>query len=137
MRGGVANVLTNGKPTFLGYVSAAFSTDGSYVAASHNDGMVRIWSVRTGHLMRKVKAHRECVYGLACMPDGKGLVSASWDRTLEYWDTGSLDVTRSRTVSHDSHRGVDEQPVREFFGHTVRYSSVPFLLFCNSLVPLL
>jgi WD40 repeat protein len=33
-----------------------------------------------GQLMRRAHAHKDSVYSVAFMPDGKGLVSGSWDR---------------------------------------------------------
>jgi WD40 repeat protein len=123
----------NPGPTFLnepGFSSAVFSPDGRHVAASHFDGMVRIWDARTGQLMRRVKAHMDWVNHVAFIPDGKGLVSSSSDGTLRYWDISSLCTARFRARSQtvrDPPReatGVEEQtrPEREFLGHEVRCS---------------
>jgi WD40 repeat protein len=106
------------------YSSAVFSPDGRYVAASHRDGVVRMWDVRTGRLVRRVRGHAEWVYGVAFMPDGKGLMSGGWDKTLKYWDITSLNATRSYRKS----KGVEEQsrPEREFTGHTVSFVVLSF-----------
>jgi WD40 repeat protein len=45
------------------------------VAASHRDGIVRMWDVCTGQLTRRMKAHLDWANCVAFMPDGKGLVS--------------------------------------------------------------
>jgi WD40 repeat protein len=77
--------LTEDNPMLLDqphYRSAVFSPDGRYVAASHRDGMVRIWCVRTGQLRRRVKAYMNWVNDIAFMPDGKDLVSGRRDKTL-------------------------------------------------------
>jgi len=92
--------------------------------------------VYTGQLTRRMKAHADLASYVAFMPDGKGLVSGSWDRKLRYWDVSSLDSTRSQTTRTSS--GMDEQtwrPEREFVGHGVSwfimifmYSGSPFAL---------
>ena len=52
--------------------------------------MVRIWDVRTSELLETLRGHRDGVWGVAFTPDGRGLVSGSWDETLKYWDISRL-----------------------------------------------
>jgi glucose repression regulatory protein TUP1 len=130
MRDGATEVLPEDNPMVLDspcYLSAGFSPNGRCIAASHRDGLVRIWNVNTGHLMRRVLAHADYVYGIAFTPDGKGLVSGCSDKTLKYWDTSSLSTTRRSPTTTDLHGHVEEQiqPEREFFGHEVRLSYSP------------
>lgn len=139
IRDGASELLTEDSPTFLDnpcYTSAIFSPDGRYVAASHRDGVVRIWDARTSTFLRRVRAHVDWVFDVRLMPDGKGLLSGSADRTLGYWDIGSLYTTRFSPKSSMRKRlprevtGVEEQtrPERRFLGHTVRsfYSTSHF-----------
>jgi glucose repression regulatory protein TUP1 len=97
MRYGPIRVLTDDTHTLVddgsSYSSALFSPDERYVAASHGDGMVRIWNARTGQLVRRVKAHMGWANDIAFMPDGKGLMSAGEDKTLKYLDLSSLYAT--------------------------------------------
>jgi WD40 repeat protein len=89
--------------------------------------MVRIWDIRTGQLLRRVRAHRDFVYDVAFMPNGKALVSGSEDRALKYWGVSSSDTTRffarSPTTNDLDSRasGVETRPEREFLGHEVRW----------------
>ncbi|KAK1229311.1 hypothetical protein PQX77_007629 [Marasmius sp. AFHP31] len=69
-----------------GVTSVKFSSDGRYVAAGHSDGSVRIWEVATGQLVGRLQGHGDSIYSLAFTPDASGLVSASLDKTLKYWD---------------------------------------------------
>ena len=95
MRYGAGRVLADNTHTHhegSSYTCALFSPDERYVAASHHDGMVRIWSARTGQLMRRVRAHVAWANDVAFMPDGKGLMSAG-DKTLKYLDVSSLYAT--------------------------------------------
>jgi WD40 repeat protein len=136
MRYGAAKSLAEDIPTFIDrpyYWSAVFSPNGRYVAASHRDGIVRIWDVRTGQLIRRFKADIGAVSGIAFMPDGKGLVSGGAEGILRYWDISSLYTTRASQMANDlpGHvPGMEDhpEPERAFVGHTVRLSISLFSL---------
>ena len=106
------------------YCSAVFSPDGRYIAACHYDGMVRVWNVRTGQVSRRVTARARWATDVAFMPDGKGLISGSFDWTPRYWDISSLDPpgfrARSQIINDSNREGSEEaQPKRVFSGHEV------------------
>ena len=137
MRDGAGKFLTEDNPTFIDdpcYSSTVFCPDGRYVAASHRDGVVRVWDVRTGQLMRRVKAHMCRAYGVVFMPDREGLLSAGKDMTLKYWDIGTLYISRSGGSSQTTNSvdgcvsAVEEQTrsKRKFSGHKVQS---PFVCF--------
>ena len=115
MRSGFEKVLTAGvvrDPLESHcYTSAVFSPDGKHVAASHNDGTVRMWNVSSGRMVRRLAAGVDWVNDLAFFPDGKGLVSAGRDRTLRCFDVSDL-----------SEHGVRDETcaMRHFMGHKVR-----------------
>ena len=52
--------------------------------------MVRIWDARTGELLEKLGGHKGSVDSVAFTPNGRGLVSGSWDKTVKYWDVSRL-----------------------------------------------
>ena len=118
------------------YTSAVFNHDGRHVAASHRDGMVRVWHVRTGQLMRRVKAHMGIAYDIGFTPDGKGLVTGGKGSTLKYWDISTLNSTliRGRSQASDLDRSVyalkeQTRPEREYSGHKVcLFDSPSFVL---------
>jgi WD40 repeat protein len=131
MHDGATKLMIDENIIFLNmpcYLSAVFSLDGTYVAACHSDGMVRIWDVCTGQLTRTIKAHLHCASCVVFTSDGKGLVSAGWDYKLRYWDVSYLDFIRSREKSRmlkNSHRenpGIVKtwEPEWEFLGDEVR-----------------
>ena len=37
----------------------------------------------------KQSAHSDCVFSVAFSPDGKTIVSGSYDKTLKVWDAGA------------------------------------------------
>ncbi|KAJ7269560.1 chromatin associated protein [Mycena rebaudengoi] len=80
-----------------GITSVAISPSGTRVAAGSLDALVRVWDVRTGALVRRLKGHGDSVYSVAFVPDsgvgvggarGLGLVSGGLDRTVRGWDVG-------------------------------------------------
>ena len=93
-----------------------------YLAAGDPEGMLRVWNVRTGRLVENWAGHEEGVYGVAFMPNGKGLVSSSVDKTVKYWDISesvAVPMTRSQ---QDTMTGVVAETKEEmimFQGHTV------------------
>lgn len=74
--------------TDVGITSFARSADGNYLVVGSMDGVNRIWDLRSGNLVQRLRGHSEAVYSIACTPDGRGLVSGSLDRTVKYWDVG-------------------------------------------------
>ena len=100
-----------------GVTSVAISPNGQYVAAGSLDTIVRIWDVATGHLVERLRVHRDSVYSVVFTPDGKGIVSGSLDKTLKYWDVSGL-MARPPT----------DKPspcTMSFLGHKVRGSILP------------
>ena len=92
MRDGSSRVFLD---TQARYYSLRLSPDGRYIAATDYPGMLRIWDFRSGQRV-KWRAHSDEKKDrppatIAFMPDGKGLVTGSWDKTLKYWDVSSLD----------------------------------------------
>jgi WD domain, G-beta repeat len=57
-------------------------------AASPSDALalVSLWHVR-GRTLRHLRGHGDVVTAVAWVADGRGLVSASWDRSVRLWDT--------------------------------------------------
>ena len=75
---------------------AAISPDGESIAASDQDGMIRIWDARTGQQLRSFRAHAKHARSIAFSPDGLRLASGGWDGTVKVWDaqTGGLMAQR-------------------------------------------
>lgn len=66
--------------------SVAFSPDGETIAmGSAKDGNIRIAAVR-GRVLADIKGHEDTVSDLAFSPDGKSVLSVSYDKTAKLWD---------------------------------------------------
>ncbi|WP_310410213.1 eIF2A-related protein [Chamaesiphon sp. OTE_8_metabat_110] len=73
--------------------SAIFTPDGTQIVSSSQDGIVRVWDVWTGNIVRLLRGHDP---GLILMvdynPHSGSIASASEDRTVKVWEaaTGNL-----------------------------------------------
>jgi WD40 repeat protein len=65
--------------------SVALSADDWFVVSGRDDGTVRLWEWRTGHV-QTFKGHTGRVWCVALAPDGKRIASASADGTVKLWD---------------------------------------------------
>jgi WD40 repeat protein len=64
----------------------ALSPDGKrIVTGCYPDGVVRVWDIETGKELRKYEGHTGSVFDVAYFPDGKRIVSVSFDRTARIW----------------------------------------------------
>ena len=80
------NFRTFTAPTRLSFSCLAIDPSAEIVcAASHDSFDVHLWSVQTGALLDRLSGHEGPVSTLAFTPDGRYLVSGSWDRTIRVW----------------------------------------------------
>jgi WD40 repeat protein len=65
--------------------TAEFSRDGRLVATGGDDGMVRVWNTRTGHLAQTI-VHPGPVESVAFAPNGRELLSFGPHRVVYIWE---------------------------------------------------
>jgi WD40 repeat protein len=68
----------------------AFSNDNRWLAAGDRRGLITVWDVASGKLVRSFPGHSDAVSGLAFAPDGRTLASGSDDATVLLWDVAHL-----------------------------------------------
>jgi len=70
---------------------AAFSRDGAHIATGGDDGVVRVWDVRTRSVVFESKAdgHKVRVCSVAFSPDGMSVASGGVDRSAKLWNIAS------------------------------------------------
>jgi WD40 repeat protein len=70
--------------------SAAFSPDGTRIAASGMDFRVRIWNTKTGDLLKRLSGPRTYgVFPISFSPDGARIVAPSMVGTVDIWDAAT------------------------------------------------
>jgi WD40 repeat protein len=85
--------------------SAQFSPDGRLVVTTflhsavvhpaggvpclYTDRVARIWDAATGEELRILKGHTSRVASACFSPDGRRVVTTSWDKTARVWDTAT------------------------------------------------
>jgi WD40 repeat protein len=92
-----------------GVYSVAFSIDGKYVVSGGCDkyddsrpsctqGSARVWEAATGKEISRM-VHEGNVYSVAFSPNGKYVVSGSWDNTARVWEAATgKEISR---IMHD------------------------------------
>jgi WD40 repeat protein len=87
--------VENGPPVSVlegqsgGVTDVAFSPDGSRIATSSDDGMVRLFDAHTGATQLVLRGSGCAVYGVNFSPDGTKLASTSWCDGVRIW---ALDI---------------------------------------------
>ena len=75
-----------------------FSADGSkIITASGITGLygeARIWNAADGTLMLTIRGHRDAIYAAVPSPDGRYLVTGSYDRAIILWDVATGEEVR-------------------------------------------
>jgi WD40 repeat protein len=78
--------------------AVAFNPAGTQLATACHDGIVRIWDLGKGQILKAINAHTtpavSPVYCVAWSADGKQVVSGSLDHSLKLWDAASGNLVR-------------------------------------------
>jgi serine/threonine protein kinase len=87
--------------------AVALSPDGKLAASGggqsnpRTDHEVHLWDTKTGNPIHRLRGHSNIIRALAFLPDGKHLLSASWDKSLCMWDT----TTGAQVHRFEGHKG--------------------------------
>jgi WD40 repeat protein len=73
-----------------GTEAVGFSRDGRRLASSGNDGMVRIWSLSTGHPPAALDGRSSWLPRIAFSADGQTLAAAGSDNHIRVWDPADI-----------------------------------------------
>ncbi|MBA2677985.1 MAG: WD40 repeat domain-containing protein, partial [Ktedonobacteraceae bacterium] len=67
-------------------VTAAWSSDGKWLASGSTDGKVKVWKPFTGEEQLNYTDHSSELRSVAWSHDSMRIVSTSWDRTVKVWE---------------------------------------------------
>jgi eukaryotic-like serine/threonine-protein kinase len=105
--------------------TATFSPDGRRLATLYDgftdfflpdgvqrftDEVVRVWDATTGQPLFPLKGHTDRVVSAAFSPDGRQLLTASWDRTARLWDAATGKELRVLAGAASALRGASFSP---------------------------
>ncbi|MEM6450653.1 MAG: caspase family protein [Cyanobacteria bacterium P01_D01_bin.105] len=80
--------------------AVAFSPDGTTLATASRDGLIKLWNISNGGLIRTLSGHQGWANTVSWHPDGQQLASGGEDKKLKVWDTASGQMLWEK----DSHR---------------------------------
>ncbi|KAI1787994.1 WD40-repeat-containing domain protein [Ganoderma leucocontextum] len=87
------------KPLLLSQAHAfSFDPESRRIATAHGieqNAIPRIWDLTTGVLLAVLAGHTESVNVVSFSPDGRSLLSPSWDGSARIWDAESGEQTAS------------------------------------------
>jgi WD40 repeat protein len=84
------------------------------LAAGCGDGQVRIYRCSDGQAVANLTGHSRTVMALALSPDGKTLVSSSFDGTVAFWDVPSFKQRARFKLDENAAGGLAFAPNGEF-----------------------
>jgi WD40 repeat protein len=106
------------------YYSLRLISGGRYITATNYSGELTIVDYRTGQ-----EVGWKCHDGpatIAPMPNGVGLVTGGWDKTLKFWDLSGLGEIQDGTL--------ELTETLSFAGHIVRFANSVSLINLNLLL---
>ena len=71
------------------YNAIAFSPDGGLIATGTGEGLVRIWDVQSGEVLRTLEGHIYAVRYVLFSPDGTMIASGASDNTARVWQVST------------------------------------------------
>jgi WD40 repeat protein len=58
-----------------------------------------VWDVASGRALPMLRGHTDQVWGVAFAPDGRALVTGSWDGTARLWGVSTAEIARRRLAA--------------------------------------
>ena len=99
--------------------SLRFNEDGRYIASGEHP-WIRIFNVRVGKCVASYQGHDDVVWCLVFAPDGKGLVTGSWDKRVIHWNMSRFESTECDNSQKGDISRHNLMEISRFVGHKVR-----------------
>ena len=91
--------LFNAHTFALDINTQAVSKDKSLLALVYHNDLIRIYSLRTGKLIQKLKSKEGNIHTIDFSADGKKLISGTWNNYATLWDVKKGTVLTKKNVS--------------------------------------
>jgi WD40 repeat protein/serine/threonine protein kinase len=85
-----ARPLFSGPSPFVGIEGLSFSPDDTVLATCGVDGLLCLWDVGSGALLRSYRTGSQRLWSVSFSPDGRGLATCSQEGTVEIWDAATV-----------------------------------------------
>ena len=66
--------------------AVAFSLDGTKVVNSYEHGVITVWDLTTGKVLKAIQPHLSTVFDIAFSPDGKLVFTGGHGKRIKIWD---------------------------------------------------
>ena len=95
----------------------ALPVDGRHLVTAHSHGLMLVWDMETGQILRQLDGHVGNVQACELSPDGNWLVSTGADRTGRVWQREDRRAVRDTRGPHGRGVGVRAARPRRVGGH--------------------
>ena len=83
-----------GPPEQIRVLSTAVFPDNRRLLAGYSNGLIRVWDIPTGAMLKELPGHRTSVHALAVKPDGTQFAGGAADSTIYLWDAAAIRATK-------------------------------------------
>ena len=105
--------------------AVAFDETGTLLATGCHDGILRIWDVAKGTVLKPITAHVQTtpqpmanpIYCVAWAPGRKQILTTSYDKTIKLWDVASGNLVKEFKAAPDPAPGAKVEPPKGPVGH--------------------
>jgi len=82
-------------------LTVLYSFDSKRLASADEKGVVKIWEMPSGTLLRTINAHNEIVQSVSWAEDNKTVVTGSLDKYVKLWNSDTGENLMSMDVGSD------------------------------------
>lgn len=101
----------------IGGNSLGFNHDSTLLASGGMDGIIKLWTLPDGKLVRQWQAHDDPLEAIVFVQNSQRIVTASFDATIAEWTLQGKLIRRIKTATPITHMVLDEASQVMITGH--------------------